>query len=139
MKKALISAGVLFALPWVAFGADPSEVYSLHTLVLNVIGIINNLIVPLIFGLAFLVFVWGAFKVFIIGATSEKLKEDGKNLMLWSMIGFFVMLSVWGIVNVIAESLVFRDTVLDPAYFPEATNIEPPCHKTGPLDPCPWT
>lgn len=71
------------------------------------IGIINNILVPLLFAIAFIVFVWGAFKTFILGATDEKVKDDGKNLMLWGLIGFFVMVSVWGLVNILTNSVTF--------------------------------
>ena len=43
--------------------------------------------------MAFIVFLWGAFDVFILGANSDEVKEKGKNLMLWGLIGFFVMVN----------------------------------------------
>ena len=62
-------------------------------------NIINNVLVPLIFAVAFLVFIWGVFQYFI--AKSEEAKENGKNLILYGLIGFFVMVSVWGLVNIL--------------------------------------
>jgi hypothetical protein len=105
MKKAfLISAGVLFALPLVAFAQTVGNVTTASQWFVNVL---NDILVPTLFALAFLVFVWGAFTTFILGANSEEVKEKGKNLMLWGLIGFFVMLSVWGLVNVIEGSIIF--------------------------------
>ena len=69
------------------------------SLVMYIISIINNTIVPLIFAVAFLVFIWGVFQYFI--AKSEEAKENGKNLILYGLIGFFVMVSVWGLVNIL--------------------------------------
>jgi hypothetical protein len=34
-------------------------------------------------------------------------KEKGKSLMLWGLIGFFVMVSVWGLVNILTGTVSF--------------------------------
>src|SRR3989338_4711212 len=59
MKKALVvSASTLFALPLVAFAA----VNNLTDAGSLLIDIINQIIVPVLFAIAFIVFVWGAFQ-----------------------------------------------------------------------------
>lgn len=107
MKKSLaISSGVLasFALPLVTSAATINNISDLGSFVINTI---NQILVPVLFALAFIVFLWGAFDTFILGATSEEVKERGKNLMLWGLIGFFVMVSVWGLVNLLTGTLNF--------------------------------
>jgi len=107
MKKALVvSASTLFALPLVAFAA----VNNLTDAGSLLIDIINQIIVPVLFAIAFIVFVWGAFQTFIVGASSEDVKEKGRNLMLWGLIGFFVMVSVWGLVNILTGTIQFGNT-----------------------------
>ncbi|MFZ2500652.1 MAG: hypothetical protein WAW90_01540 [Minisyncoccia bacterium] len=106
MKKALtITSGVIaaFAVPLVSLAAvsNISDVGSF------IISTINNVFVPVIFAVAFIVFVWGAFQVFILGQGSDETKEKGKGLMLWGLIGFFVMVSVWGLVNILTGSVSF--------------------------------
>ncbi len=106
MKKALaLTTGTIaaFALPLVSFAAitNISDTGSF------IIGIINNVLVPVLFAIAFIVFLWGAFNTFILGANSDEVKEKGKNLMLWGLIGFFVMVSVWGLVNILTGSVQF--------------------------------
>src|SRR3990167_8850432 len=106
MKKALaLTSGTLvaFALPLVSLAA----VNSLSDAGSFIINIINNVIVPVLFAVAFVVFLWGAFNTFILGANSEEVKEKGKNLMLWGLIGFFVMVSIWGLVNIITGTVSF--------------------------------
>ena len=105
MKKALITSGVLaaFAVPLVSLAA----VNNLSDAGSFIINTINNVIVPVLFAVAFIVFLWGAFKTFILGATSEEVKEQGKNLMLWGLIGFFVMVSIWGLVNILTGTVSF--------------------------------
>ncbi len=107
MKKALINGFGLtaaFALPLFAFAQTVRDISSAGQLVID---IINNVLVPVLFAVAFIVFLWGAFKTFILGANSEEVKEQGKNLMLWGLIGFFVMVSVWGLVNILTGSVTF--------------------------------
>ncbi|MHB8660719.1 MAG: hypothetical protein ACYC75_02155 [Minisyncoccota bacterium] len=106
MKKALaLTSGVLaaFALPLISFAAinNVSDVGSF------IINTINNVIVPVLFSVAFIVFLWGAFWTFIVGANDEEVKTRGKNLMLWGLIGFFVMVSVWGLVNILTGTISF--------------------------------
>jgi hypothetical protein len=99
MKKAIIVLGA-FALPLVSFAAvnNISDVGSL------IINTINNVIVPVLFAVAFIVFLWGAFTTFILGASDGGAKEKGKDLMLWGLIGFFVMVSIWGLVNLLTNT-----------------------------------
>lgn len=66
---------------------------------------INNILVPLVFALAFIVFIWGIFQYFILGGADEGKREEGRKLMLWGIIGFVLMVSIWGIVNLIAGGL----------------------------------
>ena len=106
MKKALAlttAALATFALPLVSLAAV-SNVSDVGTLIISTI---NNVLVPVLFAVAFMVFLWGAFDTFILGATSEEVKEKGKNLMLWGLIGFFVMVSIWGLVNILTGTVSF--------------------------------
>lgn len=62
-------------------------------------------LVPLIFALAFIYFLWGTYRFFILGKGSEEAVAQGKQFFVWSIVGFVVMISVWGIVNVVIGSL----------------------------------
>ena len=55
-------------------------------------------IIPIIVGLAVLVFFWGIVK-FIYHAGDEKAVEEGKMLMVWGLIVIFVMFALWGILG----------------------------------------
>ena len=76
----------------------------------TIINIINNILVPVLFAIAFIVFIWGAFQVFILGANDEETKTNGRNLMLYGLIGFFVMVSIWGLVNILTGTVSFGNT-----------------------------
>lgn len=75
----------------------------------NISSFINNVLIPLVFAVALLVFIYGIFKFFILGGGDENSREEGKQLMLYSIIGFVLMVSIFGIVNLISNGLGFSD------------------------------
>jgi len=116
MKKLSIPfALATFALPLVSFAAI-SNISDAGSFIINTI---NNILVPVLFAVAFIVFLWGAFDTFILGANSEDTKERGKNLMLWGLIGFVVMVSIWGLVNILTGSISFSNNS-GPSQIPQA-------------------
>lgn len=74
----------------------------------NIITFINNTLVPAIFAIAFLVFLWGMFKTFILGGHDEEKQSEGKKLMVYAIAGFVIMVSLWGIVNLVARGFGFQ-------------------------------
>lgn len=71
------------------------------------ITFIDNYLVPLLFALAFTIFLFGIFRYFILGGANEEKRDEGKKFMVWGLIGFFIMVTVWGIVNLLVSSLGF--------------------------------
>jgi len=95
----------LVVLPGVAFG----QFGEVNDFLDDVSSFINSTLIPLVFAIALLLFIWGIFKYFILGGADEETREEGKQLMLWAIVGFVVMVSVFGIVNLIAGGLGFSD------------------------------
>ena len=112
MKKVLaLTSGILaaLALPLVSFAqAQITNITGVGNFIINTV--INGVLVPVLFAVAFIVFIWGVFQTFILGQGSDDAKEKGKNLMLWGLIGFFVMVSVWGLVNILTGSVGFGNS-----------------------------
>lgn len=96
MKKLGYITGA-FAFPFLAF----AQVNSLYQAGAIIINLINNVAVPIVFAVAFIVFIFGIFQYFIQGGHDEEKRAAGRSLMLWGLIGFFVMVSVWGLVNIL--------------------------------------
>lgn len=73
-------------------------------------GVIETLIclvsslVPLLVSIAVLVFLWGMVK-FIAHADDEKALAEGKQLIIWGLVGIFVIVALWSIVGYVQESL----------------------------------
>jgi hypothetical protein len=70
----------------------------------GIIGIINTVMVPVIFALAFLVFIWGVFQ-FVVNAGDETKRTEGRQFILWGLLGIVVLFSVWGFVNLLLSTL----------------------------------
>lgn len=70
----------------------------------GILALINQVFVPVLFAIAFLTFLYGVYKYFILGATDPKARSDGQQFVLWGIIGFAVILSVWGLVAIVGRT-----------------------------------
>jgi hypothetical protein len=70
----------------------------------GIINIINGVLVPTLMAVAFIVFLYGVYKYFILGADDEKSRTEGRQFVLWGIIGFVVILSVWGLVAIVRNT-----------------------------------
>ena len=102
MKKALILGSLMFFTPAFAF-AQTAGLGNIEGTLRNFLDLINNTLLPIVIALALLYFFWGLAK-FILNSGDESAQEQGKNIMLWGIIAFFVMVSVWGIVNFFSDA-----------------------------------
>lgn len=66
-------------------------------------NLIIQIIIPLVFALALLLFFWGVAKY--IWSEGQG-KEDGRKIMIWGVVALFVMTSVWGIVRFIQQDFL---------------------------------
>jgi succinate dehydrogenase/fumarate reductase cytochrome b subunit len=59
-----------------------------------------NSLIPLLFGVAVVIFFWGLVK-FVWNSGSEDAKAEGKRLMIWGIIALVVMVSIYGIIAIL--------------------------------------
>lgn len=64
-----------------------------------------NILIPAIFGLVFLYLVWKIIDAWIIHADDSKKVDEGKQYAVTAVVVFVVMVSVWGIVNLVKQSI----------------------------------
>lgn len=64
-------------------------------------------IILLLFAVAILYFIYGMYE-FIKAADNEAARENGKKHVVYSVIGLFIMIGVWGIVNLICSTIGCR-------------------------------
>ncbi len=95
MKKFIIAA--LAVAPSAAFAQQLGNIETL----LQSIGRLIDLALPIVVALALLAFFWGLAKFIFAGSEGA---AEAKNLMLWSIVALFVMVSVWGLVRFIGNA-----------------------------------
>ncbi len=102
MKKALnniLAAATLFALPLVAAAQTPSNI----TTLIAFFGDTINRLIPVVIALAVLVFFWGLM-VYIFQA-GTKGHNRGMKIMVAGLLGLFVMVSIWGLIRLLQNTL----------------------------------
>jgi len=102
-KVAALSTGLL-ALPLVSFAQFEPDGGAFGALLNNILVFSNNVIIPFIIGIGFLVFVFGMFQFFIAGGANDEKKEQGKSLMIYATLGFVLIIVFWGIINLLTSS-----------------------------------
>ncbi len=98
MKKTLLILAILFV-PGVAFGQRAPTLGSLLKSGLNIL----NLLIPFIIGIGLVIFLYGVVRYVLAGGSEDK--AAARQIMLYGIIALFVMVSVWGLVNLIRDGL----------------------------------
>ena len=78
---------------------------------INVFIGLLRLAIPVIASLALMVFFFGLVKFIARVSGDEKAVSEGKNLMIWGLIGIFVMVSVWGILGFFYRDIGFGNAI----------------------------
>lgn len=68
-----------------------------------IVSYIQMGVIPIIFGIAVVTFFY-ALVNYIQRSGDEKERTKAVQLMVWSIVGLFIMLSVWGLVQIITRS-----------------------------------
>ena len=106
MYKTLTSL-TLFLFPVLAGAqgiANSADAGPFQDLLENILLFSNDVLIPFILGIGFLVLVWGIFKYFIFGGANDEAKEQGKSLIIYATLGFVLIIVFWGIVNLLTSS-----------------------------------
>ncbi len=77
-----------------------------------ILRLIDGILVPLIFAIAFISFIWGIFRYFF--NDNEEKRKEGRGYALAGIIGFFIMFSVWGLTTILVNTFGF-DSATRPA------------------------
>jgi hypothetical protein len=96
MKKTAFISAALFALPLIA---SAQALQPIKNLIVAVGGILNMLI-PILIAAALVVFFWG-----LVQYIRNPELSEGKNVMIAGILSLFIMVSVWGLVNLAQNAL----------------------------------
>lgn len=62
-------------------------------------NLITSFVIPILFTISFVVFVWGLFLYVIAGGHDEHLREQGKALLLYGLVSFGVVALITWVVS----------------------------------------
>lgn len=105
MREKIIKIVALLLFPAIALAQTLGNMLQKFTMIINAL-------MPFIVALAVLFFMWGVFQ-FVKSSGNEDDVTEGRNRMIYGIIAIFVMVSVWGLVNLLDNT--FR---LDSDYIP---------------------
>lgn len=99
----------------------------LQTFVITFAEFLNNVIIPFLIGIAFLIFVVNVIRYFVIGGGEPESREKARMLATYALLGFTFILILWGIVNMLTSSLGLTNGGFFPCpdYFNEFDNTLP--------------
>lgn len=140
MKHAhYLALAAILLIPSAAFAATSLNLEPITGIFKSLLDIVDQVIIPAIFAIAFLVFIWGIYKYFIQGGANEEDRKKGRDLMLWGVIGFFVMISVWGLVNILVGTFNFGENNKRPGLplFNQSGSSSTGSSSSGPIGPQP--
>lgn len=107
MKKILYIVISLFTVtPFIA-SAAVTDFKSLMQLFVNLLGSV----IGLLYMAAFVAFFWGI-ALFILNTNDDKKREEGKTWMLWSVIALFVMITIWGLVGLLVNTVGINPLII---------------------------
>lgn len=81
---------------------------------------ISNSLIPLAIAFGMLFLAWGI-TMLVLNAGNEEAREKGKNLMVWGLIGFFVIAATWALVGILLNTFQLDNKTKAPI----------PCFQTG--------
>jgi hypothetical protein len=116
MKKYTLAALSFMLLPMVAAAQSPFS-----DLLEEVQGFINDLI-PLLIGLAVVFFLYTLAR-FMLSAGDPEKQKNAKGMMIYGIVVLVVMVSVWGLVNFVVDTLDLGGADVNDIPIPEAPQI----------------
>ncbi len=95
------------------------------SLVSTIINNVFNPLVGIIMGLTLIYFLVGVFKYMQVAGDETKQKE-GVSMMTYGIIALFVMVSVWGLVNLLQKTFPLDPTIPRPSTSGSVNSFTPP-------------
>ena len=113
IPKTIILSSLLFFPVYLALADTPN----LGDMFTKIISTIITPLIPLLMGLGLVAFFWGLIKYFTSIENDEE-KKKARSLIIYGIIILFVMVSVWGLVNILKNTF-FSEGGLDPDSIPQ--------------------
>jgi hypothetical protein len=98
---------------------------SVQDFLLWFIDLINSTIIPLIFAIAIVFFIWNAARFFVFSGADEEGKASARRLMFYGIAAMVIMLSLWGIVRMMTNAFGIGKSGAP------CPDFNPHCYSTG--------
>jgi hypothetical protein len=110
LSKKVVAALSLgsFLSPLLAFAQSGAVVRTTDDVLTIIKGFVGQA-TPIIIGLAVFVIIFGVFR-YVVQADNEEARKSGQKFIFWGVIGVFVMISIWGLVNILVNTLPLDTT-----------------------------
>jgi len=117
MKRILKVSSMMVALaavfPLVTFAQNAGQgIFNILTLFSRIV----SALIPIVIGIAVLMFLWGVLKY--VTASDEEAQTSAKTTMISGIVVLFVMVSIWGLVNILGDTLSLNKTAPPPPQIP---------------------
>lgn len=106
---------------------------SLQAIIGSLMGTIINPLISILVGVGFILFFWGIANYLFLMSGDVKKKEDAKQFMLWGVIIITVMVSVWGIVQLLQVIFLGGADFSKPPQIPGAPTASPAASQEDPF------
>jgi len=112
--KLFFTQCILWTIPLVAGAQTSGPVSGIKGLFTKVLIIINQ-ITSVLFGLAILFFIWNLV-VYLASSTKSEKRSEAARYMLWGIISIFVMVGLYGFINLFLQTTGFKARFFLPAF-----------------------
>lgn len=79
--------------------------YTLNGVIANIIGLIND-VIPVLFALALLMFLYGCFRYIVSAGGSGEGGVGARDAIVWGLVALVVIFSLWGILATLCYTLI---------------------------------
>src|SRR5450830_1268880 len=80
--------------------------------------LLDQSVIPLLFALAVVAFIWGVIQ-FYLNPENEEKRKKGKSFIVGGLIALFVMVSMWGIVSILTTTFDIRSNAIPAGGMPQ--------------------
>ena len=122
VKMAIAGTLAMAMSPFIALAQDATV-----TSFVKIIGFIHafiNTVMPIIISLAVLYFVWNVF-LFVGAGDDEEKRKAARGKMIFGIIAIFVMVSVWGLVNILVNTFGLSNVTVSAPDIPAVVPFTP--------------
>lgn len=100
--------------------------------ILNAIS--SGILIPLVnflFVLATVVFLYGVIR-YVIAQSDQTKISDAKRIMMWGIIGMFIMVSAWGVIRLFCDFFGTCEDIIFPSGGTSPASLNAPINNTSP-------